>query len=175
MDRTRVGTTARPRVRRSLTRMTLVISVPGRASIHLDHLLLDVNGTLTNRGHLIEGVGPRIAQLQSRLTVHLLTADTFGTLVEVAEQLGGVDVARISDGADKAAFATDVGAGACAAIGNGANDELMLRTVALGIAVLGPEGTARQTLLAADLVVPTILAALDLLLEPQALAATLRS
>ena len=61
------------------------------------------------------------------------------------------------------------------AVGNGRNDRLMLQEAALGIAVLQAEGAAVEALLAADLVAPDILAALDLLLVPGALTATLRS
>jgi P-type E1-E2 ATPase len=63
----------------------------------------------------------------------------------------------------------------CAAIGNGANDVPMLSEAALGIAVIGVEGAAAATLAAADLVTRSITQALDLLLEPRALAASLRS
>jgi soluble P-type ATPase len=50
----------------------------------------------------------------------------------------------------------------------------MLGEAALGIAVVGPEGAASASLAAADVVCGSILVALDLLLEPRALAATLR-
>jgi soluble P-type ATPase len=50
----------------------------------------------------------------------------------------------------------------------------MLSAAALGIAVLGPEGLAREAWEAADILTPDILAALDLLLHPQRLVATWR-
>ncbi len=60
------------------------------------------------------------------------------------------------------------------AIGNGANDVRMLEWAARGIAVLGPEGLAVSCFQAADVVAPDIGAALDLLLLPRCLMATLR-
>ena len=51
----------------------------------------------------------------------------------------------------------------------------MLSTVALGIAIIGPEGGSARTLVAADVATTTVVAALDLLLEPETLTATLRS
>lgn len=51
----------------------------------------------------------------------------------------------------------------------------MLQDAALGIAVLGPEGAAGGALMAADLAAPGIEPALELLLKPQRLCATLRS
>ena len=59
-------------------------------------------------------------------------------------------------------------------IGNGANDVLVLEGAALGIAVIGPEGASSAALRAADVVCASIVDALDLLLEPRALTATLR-
>jgi soluble P-type ATPase len=51
----------------------------------------------------------------------------------------------------------------------------MLKEAALGIAVIQEEGGAIKTLLAADIVMRSILDALDLLLHPLRLTATLRS
>jgi soluble P-type ATPase len=50
----------------------------------------------------------------------------------------------------------------------------MLEAAAIGIAVLQAEGLAIETLLAADIAVPDIHTALDLLSSPQRLIATLR-
>jgi soluble P-type ATPase len=50
----------------------------------------------------------------------------------------------------------------------------MLSAAGVGIAVLGREGLAIETLRAADLVVGRIEDALDLVLRPQRLVATLR-
>jgi soluble P-type ATPase len=50
----------------------------------------------------------------------------------------------------------------------------MLQAAALGIATIGPEGTASTLISTADIVCSSILDALDLLLDPSALASTLR-
>ena len=60
------------------------------------------------------------------------------------------------------------------AIGQGANDAAMLKEAALGIGVMSPEGAATETLLSADIVVPNIFVAFDLLDNPLRIAATLR-
>jgi soluble P-type ATPase len=155
--------------------MPIVVSIPTQPDLHLEHLLLDVNGTLTRGGRLIDGVQSRLTGLRGLVDVRLLSADTFGTLDDVAEQLGGLPVERVSDGEEKAALANRLGARRCAAVGNGANDEHMLRAVALGIAVLGPEGAAPRTLAAAEVLTASVLDALDLLLAPKTLTATLRA
>jgi P-type E1-E2 ATPase len=78
------------------------------------------------------------------------------------------------EASQKAAFVRGLGAEHVVAIGNGANDAAMLQKAAIGIAVLGPEGLALEALLAADVVAPDILTALELLQDPARLVATLR-
>jgi soluble P-type ATPase len=75
----------------------------------------------------------------------------------------------------KAEFVDGLGSQSVVAIGNGANDVEMLHRAALGIAVLGGEGLAAKCLNAADIVVPSIEVALDLLIYPKRLLATLRA
>lgn len=136
-------------------------------------LVLDVNGTLTNRGEVIDDVAVQLQALRETLDVHLVSADTFGSLARVASKLGLASKV-IGEGAEKAAFVRQLGSHRCAAIGNGANDAGMLREAALGIAVIGPEGAAAAALAAADVVCRSIVEALDLLVDDRALAATMR-
>lgn len=151
----------------------LRVEIPGRAPLELSHLLLDVNGTLTGGGELLPGVEERLDALGGRIHVRLLSADTFGSLERVAERLD-VEATRVADGAAKVSVLRELGASACAAVGNGANDAAMLAAAALGIAVVGPEGAAVQTTAAADVVCRSICDALDLLADERGLAATLR-
>jgi soluble P-type ATPase len=153
--------------------MTLTAGIPGRAELRLDHVVLDVNGTLTDRGTLLAGVSERVARLRQSLAVHLVSADTFGTLAQIAQTLEASSV-RAGSGEDKLRELERLGRERCAVIGNGANDALVLDAAALGIAVIGPEGASAAALRAADVVCGSIADALDLLLDPQALAATLR-
>lgn len=153
------------------------IDVPGRGRLTLRHLVLDVNGTLACDGVLLPGVAARLATLRERLTLHLLTADTHGRQAAIDRELG-LGAVRMRPGApedeQKAAYVRDLGGAEVVAIGNGANDAGMLAVAALGIAVLGPEGLARAALGAADVVAASIDDALDLLLHPRRLVATLR-
>ena len=152
------------------------LQIPGRGVIQLRHLVCDVNGTLAVDGELITGLTLRLRQLRDRLSLHLLTANTHGTQERINRQLGveAVQVAPGDEAEQKAAYVRRLGSPQVVAIGQGANDAAMLREAALGICVLSPEGTAVETLLAADLVVPDIHAALDLLEHPVRLIATLR-
>jgi len=154
----------------------LEIAIPSRGRLLLEHLVLDLNGTLALDGALLPGVRERLAELGRQLTVHLVSADTQGTLGAVAADLTA-SVHRLERGdeaAQKAALVERLGADRVVALGNGANDALMLARAALGIAVLGPEGLALSCAQAADVIAPGIEAALDLLLRPRRLVATLR-
>jgi len=153
--------------------MTITVSVPGRPRFELDHLLLDFTGTLSLDGALLPGVAERLVALAGNLSVTVLTADTFGTARQALAGLP-VELRLIATGADKLVFLETLGADRVAAIGNGRNDVAMVSRAALGIAVIGPEGAAGELVRVADVVATDICAALDLLLHPLRLTATLR-
>jgi len=154
----------------------LSIAIPGREPTSVEHLVLDVNGTLTESGALLPGVAERLARLQTDLHVVLLTADTFGMARGLAEGLGvELHVLQPSNGGEqKQAFVQALGPKRVIAIGNGANDAAMLKLAALGLAVVQAEGAAVSALLSADAVFRSICDALDALLAPARLVATLR-
>jgi soluble P-type ATPase len=147
--------------------------VPGSGSLDLRHLVLDFNGTLALDGALLPGVATRLRVLAKQLTVTVLTADTFGTAGSVLGRLP-VTVQRIRAGADKRRFVARQPRGSVIAIGNGRNDVPMMQHAALGVAVLGPEGTFAGLLARTTVVTRNITDALDLLLFPKRLVATLR-
>lgn len=152
------------------------LTIPGRGTVQLEHLVCDVNGTLALDGELIGGVAEALRRLRNRLAIHLITADTLGKQAIIDQQLE-LTAARLSPGDEpgqKAAYVRRLGAGRVVAVGQGANDAGMLSAAAIGIATLSPEGLAVETLQAADLVVTDILAAFELLENPMRLAATLR-
>jgi soluble P-type ATPase len=153
------------------------IDIPGFGHLSLRYLVLDFNGTLAFDGALLPGVVDRIISLSMQLDVHVLTANTTGTS---ASALAGLPLTlTVLDGPPedeaKLAYVKKLSASSCASVGNGANDRLMLKACSLGIAVLGPECTAANILAAADIIAPDITAALDILLHPVRLLATLRS
>lgn len=162
----------------------LQIPIPGRDLLALEHLVCDLNGTLAEDGLLFEGISGRLVELSASLTLHILTADTHGTSEAVAEQLRQAYIGagqetmprwqRVETGLDKEWYVRELGARSVVAIGNGANDEAMFRIAGLSIVVLGSEGTSPAALLAAHILAPSSLAALDLLLYPDRIAATLR-
>jgi P-type E1-E2 ATPase len=153
--------------------MTLLVPIPGGADLLLDHLVLDVNGTLSDRGEPIVAALKALDLLSAELELHVLSADTFGTAAALAVCVHA-SYRRVRNGHDKREYIRALGADRCVAIGNGRNDATMLEAAALGIAVIGPEGTHRSVLDSADVVALSIDEALALLTEPRTLTATLR-
>ena len=152
------------------------LNIPGRGLLKLEHLVTDVNGTLAVDGQLIEGVAQRLAVLQDRLTVHMLTADTHGRQAAIDKELN-LTAIRIQPGNEskqKAEYVRQLGAESIVAFGQGANDAGMLKEAALGICVFSMEGTAGETLFSADIVAPDVNTALDLLDKPLRIIASLR-
>jgi soluble P-type ATPase len=151
--------------------------IPGFGPLRIEHLVLDYNGTLALDGRLIPGVRPRLRALARLMKLHVVTADTFGT---VRRALRGVPCRTAvlgAQGQDRAKrdFVRRLGAARTVCIGNGRNDRLMLRAARLGLVVVESEGAAGEAVMAADVVSPSIVDALDLLLHPLRLTATLRT
>ena len=152
------------------------LMIPGRGMLQLEHLVSDVNGTLAVDGQLQEGLARSLNQLRDRVEIHLLTADTHRRQEIIDSQLNlkAVRIQAGNEGRQKAEYVSRLGAEQVVAIGQGANDAEMLKCAGLGICLLSVEGTAVETLLAADLVVPDIFTALSLLEKPLRIVASLR-
>lgn len=152
------------------------LSIPGRGDVSLRHVVFDVNGTLAVDGKLLDGVAERMAALAEHLEIHLLTANTHGRQAAIDAELGltASYVQRGHEREQKAAFVKELGGAQSVAVGNGGNDAGMLSAAAVGIAVLGAEGLNVEALNNADILAASTLDALDLLLNPQRLVATLR-
>lgn len=155
----------------------MTLSIPGVGTLSLQHLVLDFNGTIARDGQLMSNLDRTLLQLTEQFTVHVITADSGGT---VKHELHNLPCALqiIQPGLEaqqKEEYVTRLGAEQVACIGNGANDRLMLKKAGLGIAVLEGEGSSVATILQADIVVRSIYDALGLLMVPQRIVATLRT
>ena len=146
-------------------------------------ILLDLNGTIATDGKIKEGVKERLSILKEKAEIYILSADTFGTLNDIAKSLNvkGMKVDREKYGSEKIAKLKILEElkklnpdKKIIAIGNGNNDELLLKNADLGICVIGDEGAWSKTILSSDIVVKDINDALDLLLNENRLKATIR-
>ena len=155
----------------------ICVSIPDFGDLELHHLVSDYNGTLALDGVLLDGVAERLARLANVITVHVITADTFGL---AAQQLANLPVQLTITAPDDQASAKlrhveALGAEHVVALGNGRNDRLMLAAASLGIALVQKEGGSAETVRNADVLSTSVLDALDLLINPNRLKATLRS
>ena len=155
----------------------LTIDIPGVEPLQLEHLVLDFNGTLACDGVLLDGVAGLLQQLSRHVRLHVVTGDTFG---RAREQLDGapcelVILAAPDQAQAKREYVQRLGPHSVACIGNGRNDRRMMEAAALSIAVIQGEGAAPQTVYLADVVARDVRDALQLLLNPLRLSATLKT
>lgn len=150
--------------------------VPGLKKFKLENLVLDYNGTIAYKGVLLENVKNLLDELSKKLKLYIVTADTFGKVKEFQTVLNAeIHIIPPDDQVKlKADFIEILGADSTVAIGNGSNDSRMLKVAALGIAVIGKEGCSIKAIQNADIVCNSIEDALNLLLNPQLIVATLR-
>ncbi len=149
------------------------IDIPQRGLLELHHAVFDINGTLAVDGKPLPHVAASLTSLAAFLSIHLLTAGTHGNLKELEETFG-FPLQIISNGEEKTQYVQQLGADKVVAFGNGMNDAGMLSQAALGVAVLAAEGVAIGTLKAADVLVSGPIDAIELILNPKRLVATLR-
>jgi soluble P-type ATPase len=153
------------------------VNIPNFKNITFKYLVLDYNGTLAFDGKLIKEAGKIINKLSKDIEVHIITANTFGL---VKKELTGINcnlhiIPKDEQSSAKLNFIKKLGEEFVIAIGNGHNDNLMLKNAATGIAVIQKEGCSSKSLLSADLITNNIIDALNLISNPLRLIATLRS
>jgi soluble P-type ATPase len=153
-----------------------MIQIPNDRDLEIAYIVCDYNGTIAKDGVVLPEIEGLFKTLSKSYRIFVITADTFGSVKEQVSPFGcEIKILSSSDHtAEKAAFIEELGASACVALGNGNNDLRMLAHAALGIAVMGDEGCSKETLLAADIVCKSAAEALELLLYPKRLIATLR-
>jgi len=152
------------------------ISIPGWGDMEIENIVLDLNGTIATDGKIPSEVKEKICGLSKKAKIYILTADTQGTaskessdmevkLLKVSEEDSAEVKLRVMESLDPTRTV---------AVGNGSNDQLILKEAGLGIAVLGDEGLSISAIKNADIIVKNISDALDLFLKPKRLIATLR-
>ncbi|TAL63546.1 MAG: ATPase P [Legionella sp.] len=154
----------------------LTIDIPGFKNLTLHHVMLDYNGTMAVDGILIKNIMDHLNALSEHLFLHVVTGDGYGT---AKEELVGVNcllkiLPKENQAYEKQAYLHQLNPNETVVIGNGRNDYYALKDAALGIVVMGDEGIATEAIEAADLVLPSIERALEILNNPRRLIGTLR-
>ena len=150
--------------------------------LRITRIVSDYTGTLSFHGRLIPGVQDRLGKLQALVKIDVLTADSSGT---ADRELGGMPFLTVKKYEDsehhdflKQTHAEKYNPGQIAALGNGNNDVLLLKTVkqagGLAVAVDNGEGCSVEAMQNANIFIVGIVNALDLLVERTWCTATLR-
>jgi soluble P-type ATPase len=163
-----------------MSKLGITIDIPGFGKLQINAILSDYTGTLSFSGKLVAGVKDRLLRLAELVDIHVVTADSFGT---AEKELKGLPIVcrrlkGTNEDVQKQRYALELNPRYVASLGNGNNDRLHLKVVkeagGLAIAVENGEGCAREAILNANVFVAGAVNALDLLLEPTRLRATLR-
>jgi len=157
----------------------ITIDIPGFGQRRILTAVSDYTGTHAFGGTIPPDVKRRLKELTALVDLHIVTADSFGTS---ERELAGIVTPYLLRTArhdvEKQEYVRRFDLATVAAFGNGNNDRLMLKAVKDGggvaIAVDNGEGCALDAMLHADLFIVGAANALDLLLDPVRLKATLR-
>lgn len=153
----------------------MTITVPGWGSVELENLVLDLNGTLTESGDFIPGVVDYLKKLKGEgFKIYVLSGDTRRTLPHKFEHSPDIETVVTKTAQEKRTFVESIGAERTACVGNGNIDVEMFRVARLSICTIQAEGATTKAILQADIVVTHIKDAIEILLDPEKLIATLR-
>jgi len=154
----------------------LRVEIPGTGFLELEHFVTDFSGTLSEDGVLLPEIKDKLNELSGKLKIHVLTSDTFGRAKKELEEVNCTLHVLEGNGhtIQKEKYVINLGADKVVAFGNGNNDALMLRAARLGIAVCLREGCSKKAIEASQILVKSPIDAIDLLLLPKRLIATLR-
>ncbi len=153
------------------------VDIPGRGTIDIKAVAMDMNGTIAVDGKLLPEIKGVLDVLKDKLDIFILTSDTYGTAGELRSLLPYAKVFVLPEGSDgyaKVDLLMKYGWDNVVAIGNGCNDMKMFGVACIKIAVVGKEGACAPLLRVADIVVGSVVDAVGLLLNPRRLVATLR-
>lgn len=154
----------------------MIIKIPNLNTYDIKYILLDYNGTIASSGNLLPSIREYFELLSKDFKLYVVSGDTFHN---VRSQLKNDPVEILltdsyNSTESKLQILNEIGASNCIAIGNGSIDAKMLRHAAISIAVIGDEGLSKKAFENSDIVVKSIEDAINLILEPKKLIATLR-
>jgi len=152
------------------------VKIPSYKDINIENVVFDYNGTIATDGIVDKKVKNKLVQLQNKVKVYVLTADTYGNVTNnLADTNLEVHIISKENGTeDKVNFIKKLGVSKCIAVGNGNNDFLMVREAEIGICIIGDEGCSTKTLINSQIATKNINDCLELLLNTNRLIATLR-
>ena len=148
--------------------------VTGVGEIEINTIVLDLNGTLTVKGVVPDGVRERLAKLKELgINVILYTGNQRGNADEICSELG-ITFSVAKTGEDKEKLFLQLDVETTAAIGNARIDLGKFKHAKVSVATLQAEGIHTGILNEVDVIVPSINDALDFFIDPDVFGATMR-
>lgn len=148
--------------------------VPHQEEFEIDTIVLDLNGTLSVHGKIPKNIKQKIDKLkQQGFKIILFTGDQRGTAHKLCGNLG-IDYKITKTAKEKEKEMLKLNGKKCAAIGNARIDIGTFKHAKLSIMTLQAEGIHVGAIKFVDIIVPSIIDALDLFLNPDSLCATLK-
>ena len=145
----------------------------GVGEIELENIILDLNGTLTIDGKLVEGVKEQILKLKELgYKIYLFSGDVRGNAAQLAQELD-IEVHRAANSQEKEVLTKKLDVNKTVAIGNARIDIGTFIPCKLRIATLQSEGIHASIINYVDIIVPSINDALNLLIDPIIFNATM--
>jgi P-type E1-E2 ATPase len=152
----------------------MIYQVTGVGEIELNTIVLDLNGTLQVQDEIVAGAKERLAKLRELgYKIYLFTGDQRGNAAEVCADLG-IDYKVTKSTEEKAQGMQEFNKENTVAIGNARIDIGMFENAKVRIATLQAEGIHAGILGHVDVITNSINDALDLLIDPNTFAATMR-
>jgi soluble P-type ATPase len=146
----------------------------GAGDFELNTIILDLNGTLAVKGEIVKGVKERIAKLKELgFLIVLFSGDQRGTARKQAQELG-IEYKQTNTTEEKEEAAQLYSRENTVAIGNARIDIGTFKNAKIRIATLQSEGIHAGIIPYVDIIVPAILDAFDLLIDPNTFNATMR-
>ncbi len=154
----------------------MVINVPETGKYEIENIVFDYNGTIAINGEIISGILEKIVKLTEVFNVAIITADTFNTVRKAFKNTNvNIHIIDNENGMiQKKEFIKNIGSNKTIALGNGRNDELMLKESIISVAILNDEGVSLKALNSADFLLKDINHFFEMIEEPKKLIAILR-
>jgi soluble P-type ATPase len=153
------------------------INIPGITEASIKNVVFDMNGTLGEDGIINTFVKKLLNELSKLVDIYIITSDTFGSAKKSTEDIHAKLIIIEGGGSSdkKKELVYKLGYSETVVIGNGYNDHAMFKQGLIGIGIIGSEGLAVKAALHCDIIVVKIEDAINLLLNPKKLIATLRN
>ena len=149
-------------------------NISGIGEYNLNTIVMDLNGTISIRGNIIDGVKLKLNKLSKKeFRLILVSSDQRGNAENIAKQLG-VEFRIAKTLEEKQSFMQSLNSETVVAIGNSRVDIGLFSKAKLSIATLQAEGIHPEIIKHVDIIVPSIIDAFNLLLDEDTLCSTMK-